>query len=368
MGRSDGSGATLAQRLAQKPAGPGPYAIVCKRFEGSNQQKEADQHIVALTLQELPEAISVREGDATVVYYGHYERVDDPKLRKALERILRLRYRRGDPSFPDARVAPKPKVTLARRIRQKPSVPGPYTILCKRFEGPYQDADARRHVAAMEAKRMPAAFTVREGGGTLLYYGQYKTAEDAQLDKDMSLIVQFRYGTGELSFPGARLVPVPKPAEQYYPLAQAEGYYSLQVAVFFGPQAEGRTRQQSAVMLAKALRERRHEAYVHHGPTVSAVCLGTFAEDAIEMPYRPPMRGQRGTRKNPFDAEEFARMTRVVDPDARALQRQFPEMAHNGKRRVVVIKRRGGGERRVNMPSLFVKIPEPASAEELIAP
>jgi hypothetical protein len=159
---------------------------------------------------------------------------------------------------------------------------------------------------------------------------------------------------------------VPKPAEDYCPLAAAppEALYSLQVAAFYGPQNEGRTFQESAIMLARELREKNKlEAYVNHGETCSVVCVGSFPPEAIETPRRMPSisTDPRDLVQGKISVEDIARLTKVVDPNARALQQQFPHMLYNGAERWQWIHReiapRQWTHRKEYYPSMFVTIP-----------
>jgi len=244
--------------------------------------------------------------------------------------------------------------------------PGPFTILCRRFAGPYRSQEVLRHLEALEARKMEQGYTVEDPAGTLLYYGQYEKYDGPEATRDLSTLKQFIYGdTRQRAFPLARMIPMPKPPEEYYPLVDAPStaLYSLQIAVFYGPQNEGRTRQESAILLAKELREKdKLDAFVHHGVGASVVCVGAFPPSAIETQRRMPSisTDPQDLVQSDVSVEDLARLTKVVDPRASSLQKRYPHMFYNGGEKWQYFYRFVNGRwtrRKVYSPSLFVMIP-----------
>jgi len=243
---------------------------------------------------------------------------------------------------------------------------GPFTIYCRKFLGLDRHDQAMRHLRALERKGMPNGYSVDEPGGTVLYYGTYQKHDSPLAKKDLDTIRRFLYGQPrQKAFPVAALTPIQRPAKAYFPLAQArkDGLYSLMIAVFNGPQKEGRTFQESAVVLARTLREQEKlEAYVHHGETSSAVCLGAFVPEAIYIEQRAPQLSTdpRDLAGIQTSDDEAARRTKVVDPKAKALQQKFPHMMYNGGRKWRWAYRYVGKlwvRRQIYAPTVFVEIP-----------
>ena len=244
--------------------------------------------------------------------------------------------------------------------------PGPFTVYCRKFMGPEQHEMVARHLRALERFGMPKGYSISEPGGTVLYYGTYTKHDSPLAKKDLETLRRFLYGDSrQKSFPVAGMAPIRRPPEDYFPLTKARknALYSLMIAVFSGPQKEGRTFQESAVLLAKTLREKEKlEAYVHHASTSSAVCLGAYDTDAIYTERRIPSLSSdpRDLVRDKVTTEDLARRTKVVDLRARALQKKFPHMMVNGGRKARWTYRYVGGKwarRGFVTRTIFIEIP-----------
>ncbi len=244
--------------------------------------------------------------------------------------------------------------------------PGPFTIYCCKFIGPDRNELVARHLLALDRFGMPKGNSIREPGGTALCYGTYTKLDSPLAKKDLEALRRVIYGDSRRkSFPEAAMVPVIRPLQEYFPLAKArkDALYSLMIAVFSGPQREGYAFHEVAVMLARSLREQgKQEAYVHHGVTSSAVCLGAYDPEAIYIELRMPSLSSdpQDITKTTVTTDDLARRTKIVDPKARALQKKFPHMLINGRRKsrwMHSYKDSKFMRQGLISPTVFVKIP-----------
>lgn len=192
-----------------------------------------------------------------------------------------------------------------------------------------------------------------------IYYGRYQrnvnpfTREQtfrpdftADLQRVRSLVVGRRT---ERPFSAAtvEVLDLPKPRYPQWDLARQDGYWSLQVGVFYETSGLKKPRE-AAESYCKLLRDQGHEAYLHHGETVSSVCIGVFGKNALrDEKKRHPRTGRQ------FVGTVFA------DPRLAALQRKFPHNLENGHKMYDIVRNRTSGEvtKRTARASFVVKIP-----------
>ena len=247
-----------------------------------------------------------------------------------------------------------------------------YAIRCVTIVAPDRFALAQRveqtlkQVAGLKPELVQA---FHDEESSTIYYGRYARVYDAargterfspdyqadlRLIRELSLPARgaggqeyywpFLQATVE-SLPLARSEA---PAE--WNLARADGYWSYQVAVF---QNEGQMQQRrtAAEQYARQLREQGEEAYFHHGPVNSSVCIGLFPRSAIqEMRNEDPLTGAIVARY------------RIVDPRMLDLQQRYPHNLHNGRVRHTVVRDpvTGRVKEREPDPSFPVMLPRAA--------
>lgn len=206
-----------------------------------------------------------------------------------------------------------------------------------------------------------------EDNESRVYYGQYRKLADPRqhgeryapdplpalnLIRSLSMEVDDPATGKRVVWPFSLATIEPLPSAQggnpEWDLARVrDGYWSLQVAVFYNTE-HLRRRKQAAMEYCKLLREQGHEAYYHHGPANSSVCVGVFPKAAIaNLPEEDPLTG----------AVRF--VDRIVDPRMLELQKKFPYNLENGHitRQIIRDPRTGEIKERVPTPSFPVRIP-----------
>jgi hypothetical protein len=207
-----------------------------------------------------------------------------------------------------------------------------------RFQAAEQRAASLRQVRQLKPKLVQVLNLEDE---TVVYYGQYRRSHDPVKNvtryrpdplKDLELIRSLSLtapdpatGTERPIWPFVYAtleeLPVGPSQRPEWDLEQAEGSWTLHVAVFYneGPITN---RRYLAEEYCRELRvEQRVEAYFHHGPVRSSVYIGRFPERAV----------QSITQTDPLTGAVIAK-NQIVDPELLALQERFPYSYQNGKR------------------------------------
>ena len=172
-----------------------------------------------------------------------------------------------------------------------------WTILCSELTGSDHHencemlADALRRTQDIQSQDVRCEHD--EGSATShLFYGTYQRKVDPKtrrrdfpqdLRRDLRLIVSLGDGQSRRMFGAARAVPYVRPGSAGKPewlLTNANGVYSLQIAVFYPAPGFTQSRQ-AAVDLVADLRRQGYEAYYHHGSVRSMVTVGSFDESAV---------------------------------------------------------------------------------------
>jgi hypothetical protein len=252
-----------------------------------------------------------------------------------------------------------------------------YAIRCLGVSGADHVEVARRCEQLLRQVRELRADLVKvvhDEAVSTVYYGRYRRDYDEasgresfrpDYRRDLELVRRLSVAAGEgggaaryqWPFLHATIEPLPYEGggRPEWDLSRAEGYYSWQIAVFYN---EGRMRERrtAAEQYVQQLREQGVEAYYHHGPTRSSVCVGLFPEAAI----------QRFDSTDPLTGRVTA-TNRIMDPRMLELERQFPHMLENGRVIHTIIRDPETGEikeKRPN-PSFAVRLPEKGAPGEL---
>lgn len=214
-----------------------------------------------------------------------------------------------------------------------------WAIRCASFSGPNRVrqadncAEHLRHVDGLDTK-LVQIFHEREE--SIVYYGRYQRRIDDKTNrsrfkpdpaKELALIRSLSMETGDggrrqliwpFRFATMETLPVPSSVPDAWNLANAPGYYSLQVAVFYDTQ-EMHKRRAAAEAYCRLLRDGGEQAYVYHGPENSIVCVGAYPKLAIRrLQQRDPLTGRVRV------------VQRIVDKDMLAAQKRHPYHLENG--------------------------------------
>jgi hypothetical protein len=243
-----------------------------------------------------------------------------------------------------------------------------WAVRCATYHGPdqYQQATALAEALKTVEGLKPELFDVLfDEDGAYVTYGRYERTWDVfrrtevfrpDPQPDIELIQSLSYDQVTRPFAQARLHPLPAPAvgNPEWNAEDIDGYWSLQVAVFYNTDAM-RSRRQAAADYCRILREQGEEAYYHHGPSVSAVMIGAFPREAVQSEQRTRfgVGGRRQTAVN-----------RIMDPRLASLMTRFPHNLENGHRVNDVIEDQQTKEkRRRPRPSVLVVLPRAERAE-----
>ncbi len=219
------------------------------------------------------------------------------------------------------------------------------------------------HLRAVKGLDKKLVRVFHERDVSLVYYGRYKRQYNdgnnqtqykpdpnppLNLIRSLSMEDQRRQVVWPFRLASLQPYPVPLSIPAAWQLERNPGHYALQVAVFYNTE-EMRQRRSAAEQYCKLLRDERQEAYVHHGPVHSSVCIGAFPRQALRT-FREtdPMTGR------------IQVVQRIVDPQMLALQKKYPHHLQNGARTYQV-----GRDRRTNQKlkdvhlSFPVEVPKP---------
>lgn len=239
-----------------------------------------------------------------------------------------------------------------------------WAVRCLTAQGPQQFQISRNYADALKKVQGLKPNLVQvfsDDEGTTIYYGKYRREYDAATKKekyspdplpDLNLIRQLSMmvnGQPVWPFYLASLDSLPSAQAEHpeWDLAKADGHWSLQVAVFYN-QGEFNSRKKAAIEYCKDLRSKGEQAYYHHGPANSSVCVGLFPEEAIVTTQREdPLSGVRRP------------VSRIEDERLLALQKKYPSNLENGHQMFDIVRDPATGQirERVPRPSFPVKTP-----------
>jgi hypothetical protein len=265
------------------------------------------------------------------------------------------------PQRMSAAAAPKP----ADSDNPAPPRDAQWTILCAVINGPGHVERARlAKDDLVKSSPMKTWYVTHDDQQSTLYYGYYRSYNDAndaketaRIHADRDRIAKMQDQIGVRPFKDARPVPLAGPdpvAPAEYNLLNAQGAWSLQIAAY-----QGQGRKEAAVESVLKARKMGVEAYYHHGPSVSIVCIGHWPEEAIRKQEfdggagidrgdrdRPlmvlgpgaeiPESMREQLKKSPIERETgkpiqvLEQRIEIVDPTMRATMEQYPKHSLNG--------------------------------------
>lgn len=247
-----------------------------------------------------------------------------------------------------------------------------FTIYCTTISGPDHGARAKALKAQLtQVTRMGEWYIVQGDGQSTLYYGFYRDEKDARGQEDRRKIAGLQGSDGEKLFHLVCLMPLEggdAGGPPQWNLANAKGMYTLQIALY----RDSPQRKEYAVEAVRGARAGGYEAYYHHGPNASVVCIGAWPETAVseatevraENPNEvvgvlpPSLPVTEGLTTPDGRRIRMVKPTfEVLDPALLAAMRQFPAMSINGLGARRVKNPQTGQVRTVTDPSIVVRIP-----------
>ena len=187
-------------------------------------------------------------------------------------------------------------------------------------------ADALRKVNGLSSRLLRV---IDDRDNSKVFYGRYRREYDVETGQtsfkpdhrgDLRTIRGLTLGPGgsrPFAMALAELLPVPS-AHPEWDLSRQSGYWSLHVAVFYN---EGRMNQRRTVAeeYCAELRREGRQAFFHHASVKSSVCIGLFAESALQTITRTDPRTGKSTS-----------LTVYADQELAALLKRYPHNLENG--------------------------------------
>jgi hypothetical protein len=249
---------------------------------------------------------------------------------------------------------------------------GTWAIRCITRVGPEQYteaqnlADSLRRVEQLDPQQV-RVYTDTDGGH--VYYGSFRRSFNPRTNTEtfepdpsstLSLIRSLSYDGGQ-SFPfaGAILEEIPsgETGPGKWDLSEVDGYWTLQIAVFYNT-AEMNRRRQAAVDFCRELRTRGYEAYYYHSMSKSVVTLGAYPEWAVQFKEETPisLTGKPAQKRT---------VVKINNPGLIKLQEEFPYNYENGARIFEKkLNARTGKIEKVARPSFMAKLPKVTRREQ----
>lgn len=254
-----------------------------------------------------------------------------------------------------------------------------WAVRCVTLQGPQRFQRANGYADALKKVRglkPELVQVVSDEESTTVFYGRYKRIYGSEgkadsykpnhlSDLDMIRNLSTR-GTDEAGRPKdvwpfilatMDVLPTYRTSHPEWDLNNADGYWSLHVAVFYN-EGEFRSRRTAAEEYCRLLREQGEQAYFHHATEKSSVYVGVYPQGAVsEIRRENPLTGQISIE------------VKISDPKMLAAQQRFPLSLDNGRKRTDIIRnsRTNEVQNRVPTPSFAVVIPKAQKAREQAA-
>jgi len=259
-----------------------------------------------------------------------------------------------------------------------------WTIYCRTIANPTHVPDSEL-LKQQLIRRTGSSdwFVVHGEDASTLYYGYFKTFEDAAQPEEKlraqqarQMVSQLRADNGDTPFANctfALLNSADPPAPPEWNLKNAKGFWSVQVGVYRGSPSQ----KEAALEAVKQARAAGIEAYYNFGASSSIVCIGAWPMEAVKpqdasvassddpnkmvvvLPAPlPPEYKTHDLMVNGKPAKVMVPRVEIQDPTMIAVLKQYPENALNGEvhmKRVETDK----GIQIFPEPSFLVQIPRP---------
>jgi hypothetical protein len=262
-----------------------------------------------------------------------------------------------------------------------------FTIVCKVIPGPGHVERAKElKDDLIKGTPLKSWYVTHDEEKSTLFYGYYTKVDDPNLKSDRAKIASMQDQIGNRPFAEALPVAVNQPdptAPPEFDLANAKGHWSLEIASYQGP-----GRKEAAVGAVEEARKEGVEAYYHHGPNVSSVCIGAWPEEAVKRQEtdgaegidpadqkRPLLVLGPGSEMIPESVKDqyahhliekdsgqpvqlLEQKAEIIDPTMRAVIEKYPNHSLNGYEDVTQVKDpKTGNMVNVYKPSFIFEIP-----------
>jgi hypothetical protein len=277
----------------------------------------------------------------------------------------------------------------APAIEGVPPKDAQWTLYCRAVGG--IDHVERAKQAKAELVRQTGLkdwYVIHSDAESVIYFGFYRSFNDPKDKKesqraqgDLKKLTELQDSLGNKYFEHCLFVEVTSPdpdAPPQWDLRNAEGYWSLEIAVY----KDSPERKKAAVEAVREARKQGVTAYYFHGPTASSVCIGAWPREAfhdgmdrggdavvapdaehdlmvLPQPLDPniQVRNREGQR-----VREVTPQTRVLDASLQAALQNYPTRALNGEEVTNITKDAQGRESKFTDPSMLVRIPRPQAS------
>lgn len=249
---------------------------------------------------------------------------------------------------------------------------GTWAIRCITLYGPEQYTEAKQLAESLKRVQQLDAQQVRvynDSDGGHVYYGSFRRSFNDRTKSEsfkpdptpaLNLIRSLSYDGGRtFPFGGALLeeIPTENVGPRQWDLTDKDGYWTLQIAVFYNT-AEMTRRRQAAVEYCRALRTRGYEAYYYHSMSKSVVTLGAYPEWVVTFREETPvsLTGRPAEKRT---------VVEINDPGLLKLQREFPDNLENGARMLEkTLNPRTNKIEKNARPSFMAKLPKVTRREQ----
>lgn len=168
-----------------------------------------------------------------------------------------------------------------------------FTILLYMFRDPTHISSAKDWKQKAEKHTgWKGLFVVHKADHSRLYWGKYRTIDDAQPDLKKSKAYRTDKGIRPFAMSVIAVLPGKDVGRPEWDLTKAEGTYTVLIAVFYNvPKAGYVGRKRFSAQYCEQLRKQGEEAYYKHDAGQSIVTVGSFPDSAIEMVEADGQRG-----------------------------------------------------------------------------
>jgi hypothetical protein len=235
---------------------------------------------------------------------------------------------------------------------------GTYTILLAICNSPTGHAEQAKYYKQATEKHVgwKNLFIVHKDDHSELYWGKYKTLDDAQ--PNLKKAREYTTPANIKVFGTAIVVPVPGkddvgPPEWRLDTTPDKYVYTVMLGEFYDvPEADYLGRRKYAVEYCQQLREKGLPAYYKHDPASSIVTVGLFEASAVVL----VKKGDKTQRD-------------IRDQRIQSLFAQFPQLAVNGRQKILrVMNTKTKKMEQVPAPTYLMAIPREDKADHANPP
>jgi hypothetical protein len=207
-------------------------------------------------------------------------------------------------------------------------------------------------------------FIVHKADHSALYWGSYQTLAGAQ--RNLRRSKTYRTARGVQVYAAAMAVSLPgeTPERPAWRLDKTpeEYVFTVLLAVFYDvPEAQYVGRKEFALDYCRQLRSQKEDAYYLHGKHWSIVTVGRFPRSAVKITKleRTVVGVVERQHASGYDKKVVLRPTgEPTDPRIKAIFRKHPDLAVNGRQRIIkTVDRKTGKIVRMPDSTYLIVIP-----------